>query len=93
MVSAGDDKQKINSEAKMPREEEYICEICMARLDNIDHLHKHRSLNIMPPLAYDYPIVASCRAMGCLDNILKSDMRLEHMTMWRNQSYAKVKNR
>ena len=43
MVSAGDDKQKINSETKMPREQEYICEICMARLDNIDHLHKHRS--------------------------------------------------
>ena len=43
MVSAGDDKQKINSEAKMPREEGYICEICRARLDNIDHLLKHRS--------------------------------------------------
>jgi hypothetical protein len=43
MVSAGDDKQKINSGAKMPREEEYIREICMVRFDDIDHLHKHRS--------------------------------------------------
>jgi hypothetical protein len=27
----------------MPREEEYICEICMVRFDDIDHLHNHRS--------------------------------------------------
>jgi hypothetical protein len=43
MVSAGDDKQKINSEDKLPSEQEYICEICMERLDNIHNLHKHRS--------------------------------------------------
>jgi len=43
MVSAGDDKQKINSEDRLPREQEYICEICMERFDNIDHFHKHRS--------------------------------------------------
>ena len=43
MVSAGNDKQKIKSEAKMPREQGYTCEICMAKLDNIDDLHKHRS--------------------------------------------------
>jgi hypothetical protein len=43
MISAGDDKQKINSEDRLPREEEYICEICMTRFDSIDHLHKHRS--------------------------------------------------
>jgi hypothetical protein len=43
MDSAGDDKQKINSEDKLPTEEEYICEICMERLDNMDNLHKHRS--------------------------------------------------
>jgi hypothetical protein len=27
----------------MPREQGYICEISTARLDNIDHLLKHRS--------------------------------------------------
>jgi hypothetical protein len=43
MVSAGDDKQKINSEDKLPREQEYICEICMERFDTIDNLHRHRS--------------------------------------------------
>ena len=43
MVSAGNDKQKIKSEAKMPREQGYTCEICMAKLDNIDDLHKHSS--------------------------------------------------
>jgi hypothetical protein len=46
MNSAGDDKQKINSKDKLPKEQEYICEICMKRLDNIDNidnLHKHRS--------------------------------------------------
>ena len=43
MDSAGDDKQKISSKDKLPREQEYICEICMERLDNIDNLHKHRS--------------------------------------------------
>ena len=43
MVSAGDDKQKINSEDKLPREQECICEICMERFDTIDNLHKHRS--------------------------------------------------
>jgi len=30
MNSAGDDKQKINSKDKLPKEQEYICEICMA---------------------------------------------------------------
>ena len=43
MDSAGDDKQKINSGDKLPREQEYICEIYMKRLDNIDNLHRHRS--------------------------------------------------
>ena len=43
MDSAGDDKQKINSGDKLPREQEYICEICRKRLDNIDNLHRHRS--------------------------------------------------
>jgi hypothetical protein len=43
MVSAGDDKQKINSEDKLPSEQEYICEICMKRLDSILNLHRHRS--------------------------------------------------
>jgi hypothetical protein len=43
MVSAGDDKQKINSEDKFPREQEYICETCMERFNNIDYLKKHRS--------------------------------------------------
>jgi hypothetical protein len=43
MISAGDDKQKINSEDRLPKEQEYICKICMTRFDNIDHLHKHRS--------------------------------------------------
>ena len=44
MVSAGDDKQKINSDDKLPREQDYVCEICMERFDNINHLHKHRSV-------------------------------------------------
>ena len=43
MVSAGDDKRKIDSEDELPREQEFICEICMERFDNIDHVHKHRS--------------------------------------------------
>jgi hypothetical protein len=43
MASAGDDKQKINSEDKLPQEQEYICEVCMKRFDNTDNLHKHRS--------------------------------------------------
>ena len=64
MVSAGNDKQKIKSEAKMPREQGYTCEICMAKLDNIDDLHNTDLLNIMPPLAYDYAIVASFQAYG-----------------------------
>ena len=42
MNSASDDKQKINSKDKLPKEQEYICEICMERLDNIDNLQKHR---------------------------------------------------
>ena len=43
MVSVGDDKQKINSKDKLPREQEYICEICMERFDNLDNLQRHRS--------------------------------------------------
>ena len=43
MVSAGDDKLKIDSEDKLPREQEYICEICMERFETIDNLQKHRS--------------------------------------------------
>jgi hypothetical protein len=43
MASAADDKQKINSEDKLPKEQEYICEICMERFDAIDNLQKHRS--------------------------------------------------
>ncbi|HYY49498.1 MAG: hypothetical protein M3247_08755 [Thermoproteota archaeon] len=43
MVSAGDDKQKINSKDKLPGEQEYICEVCMETFDIIDNLHKHRS--------------------------------------------------
>ena len=43
MVSAGDDKKKIDTEDKLPREQEYICEICMERFDTIDNLHRHRS--------------------------------------------------
>ncbi len=43
MTSAGDDKQKINSEDKLPGEQEYLCEVCMERFDNTDNLHKHRS--------------------------------------------------
>ena len=41
MVSAGNYKQKIRSEAKMPREQGYTCELCTAKLDNIDDLYKH----------------------------------------------------
>ena len=45
MVSAGDDKQKINSKDKLPGnklpgEQEYICEVCMETFDIIDNLHK-----------------------------------------------------
>ena len=43
MVSAGDDKRKIDSEDELPREQEFICEICMERFDTVDNLHKHRS--------------------------------------------------
>jgi hypothetical protein len=43
MVSAGDDKQKINSDDKLPQKQEYICEVCTERFDNTDNLYKHRS--------------------------------------------------
>jgi hypothetical protein len=43
MASAGDDKEKIRSDDKLPKEEEYICEICMERVNDANQLDEHRA--------------------------------------------------
>jgi hypothetical protein len=42
MYSAADDKDKINSANKLPKDSEYICELCMERFDDPNKLQGHR---------------------------------------------------
>jgi hypothetical protein len=42
MQSAADGKDKINSSDKLPKDSEYICELCMERFDNSNKLQEHR---------------------------------------------------
>ena len=45
---------KTETQKLMPREQEYICEICTDRFDNIDHLHKHRYWSVVTYLSKKY---------------------------------------
>jgi hypothetical protein len=42
MHSAADGKDKINSANKLPKDSEYICELCMERFDDSNKLQGHR---------------------------------------------------
>ena len=42
MRSGDDGKDKINSANKLPKDSEYICELCMERFDNSKKLQGHR---------------------------------------------------
>ena len=41
--SAADGKEKINSDYKLPKDSEYICDLCMERFENPKNLHEHRT--------------------------------------------------
>jgi len=42
LLSAADGKDKINSANKLPKDSEYICELCMERFDDSNKLQEHR---------------------------------------------------
>jgi hypothetical protein len=43
MHSAADDKDKIGSTTnKLPKDSEYLCELCMERFDDSNKLQEHR---------------------------------------------------
>jgi hypothetical protein len=42
MHLAVDDKDKIDSANKLPKDSEYICELCMERFNDSNKLQEHR---------------------------------------------------
>ena len=42
MASAAGDERKLDANDKIPKDSEYICDLCAGRFDSSNKLHEHR---------------------------------------------------